>query len=83
MAMQAITLEILEKADLPPRQARAIAHAIELEFSAAHSALAAVIVEMKHDQKLKMAEQKGERVRWVFLALLLGVGYFLFGHLAT
>src|SRR5580765_6385211 len=40
MAMQAATLEILEKADLPPRQARAIAQAIELEVSAGHSALA-------------------------------------------
>ena len=40
MAMQAATLEILEKADLPPRQARAIAQAIELELSAGHASLA-------------------------------------------
>lgn len=39
MAMQAATLEILEKADLPPRQARAIAQAIELEVSAGHTSL--------------------------------------------
>lgn len=81
MTMQAVTLEILEKADLPPRQARAIAQAIELEVSAGHGALAAAIAGMKHDHKLKMAEQKGQRVRWVFLAMLLGVAYFLFGHL--
>jgi hypothetical protein len=40
MAMQAATLDILEKADLPPKQARAIAQAIELEISAGHSGLA-------------------------------------------
>jgi hypothetical protein len=30
-----------------------------------------------------MAEHKSELVRWVFLAMLLGVGYFLFSHIAT
>jgi hypothetical protein len=40
MPMQAETLEILEKTDLPPRQARAIAQAIELEVSAGHTSLA-------------------------------------------
>jgi hypothetical protein len=40
IAMQAATLEILEKADLPPKQARAIAQAIEIEMAAGHGALA-------------------------------------------
>lgn len=102
MAMQAATLEILEKADLPPRQARAIAQAIELEVSAGHSALATradfvglqqgletKLVGVKHDLELKMSEHKSELVRWVFLcilgqsAMLLGVSYFLFGHLGA
>ena len=164
MAMQAATLEILEKADLPPRQARAIAQAIELEVSAGHSALATradflalrqsmdtqfvslrqdleskiagskqeletkitgskqdletkisgskqgleamiggvkqdalglkqelstMIIGSRHELELKMAEHKSELVRWVFLcilgqsAMLLGVSYFLFGHIST
>lgn len=40
MAMQAATLEVLEQADVPPRQARAIAQAIEIEIAAGHGALA-------------------------------------------
>ncbi|HET8697873.1 MAG TPA: hypothetical protein VFO94_10330 [Gammaproteobacteria bacterium] len=40
MAVQPTTLEILEKADLPPKQARAIAQAIEIEIAAGHGALA-------------------------------------------
>ena len=146
MAMQAATLEILEKADLPPRQARAIAQAIELEVAAGHNTLAtradlradlmglqhsletqiaglkyeivgnqheldarvvgfkqeldarvvgfkqeleAKIVGSANGLELKMAEHKSELVRWVFLcilgqsAMLLGVGYFLFSHMAT
>jgi hypothetical protein len=102
MAMQAATLEILEKADLPPKQARAIAQAIELEVSAGHGTLATradllglqhsmetQFAGTKHDLELKMTEQKSGLVRWVFLcilgqsAMLLGVGYFLFSHLAT
>jgi len=42
-----------------------------------------VIVGTKHEHELKMAEQKGDLVRWVILAMLLGVGYFLFSHIAT
>jgi hypothetical protein len=51
MAMQAATLEILEKADLPPRQARAIAQAIELEVSAGHASLVtrSDLLEVKHE----------------------------------
>ena len=44
MAMQAESLEVLEKADLPPAQARAIVRAIELEISGAKDTLAT-----KHD----------------------------------
>jgi hypothetical protein len=113
MAMQAATLEILEKADLPLKQARAIAQAIELEVAAGHSVLATradllgfkhevesqygglkqhletMIVSTKHDLELKMSDHKSELVRWVFVcmlgqtAMLLGVGYFLFSHIAA
>ena len=56
MAMQAATLEILEKADLPPRQARAIAQAIELEVAAGHSSLATRqdLLVVKHELQHEM-----------------------------
>lgn len=88
--MQAATLEILENADLPPRQARAIAQAIELEMSAGHSALAtradllagqhgleAKIDGFKHDLELKIIETKSELVRRVFLCVLGQSAMFL------
>lgn len=40
MAVQAASLEILEKAQLPPAQARAIVQAIELEIAGAKDTLA-------------------------------------------
>lgn len=84
MSMQAATLEILEKDDLPPRQARAIAQAIELELAASHGALATRhdLRDLRNELKVDMAEHKSELVRWVFLcilgqtAMLLGAGYF-------
>ena len=65
MAMQAATLEILEKADLPPHQARAIAQAIELEVSAGHTSLATRqdLLEVKHEiQVLRQDFQKDLQV---------------------
>lgn len=44
MPMQAESLEVLEKADVPPEQARAIVRAIEIELAAAKDTLAT-----KHD----------------------------------
>jgi hypothetical protein len=69
MPMQAESLEVLEKADLPPAQARAIVRAIEIEISGAKDTLAT-----KHDLLLlgqdvrqetgllrqEMAEQRAE-----------------------
>jgi hypothetical protein len=40
MSMQAASLDVLERANLPAPQARAIVQAIEIEMSAAHSSLA-------------------------------------------
>lgn len=84
MSMQAATLEILEKDDLPPRQARAIAQAIELELAPSHGALATRhdLRDLRNELKVDMAEHKSKLVRWVFLcilgqtAMLLGAGYF-------
>lgn len=44
MSMQAESLEVLEKAELPPAQARAIVRAIEIELTGARDVLAT-----KHD----------------------------------
>jgi len=44
MSMQAASLEVLEKANLPPLQARAIVQAIEIEIAGARDTLAT-----KHD----------------------------------
>jgi hypothetical protein len=70
MAMQAATLEILEKADLPPRQARAIAQAIELEVSAGHASLVtrSDLLEVKHEiqvlkQDFQMVKQDFQVVK--------------------
>jgi len=83
MWMQAATLEILEKADLPPRQARAIAQAIELEMAAGHAAIAtrhdlhdlrhelkADLRDLRNELKVDMSKHKTELVRWVFLCIL-------------
>jgi DNA-binding protein YbaB len=40
MSMQAASLEVLEKANLPAPQARAIVQAIEIEIAGAHNVLA-------------------------------------------
>jgi hypothetical protein len=58
MSMQAESLEVLEKADVAPAQARAIVRAIEIELSGAKDTLAT-----KHDVLLlrqEMAEMRGE-----------------------
>ncbi len=58
MSMKAEALEVLEKADVAPAQARAIVRAIEIELSGAKDTLAT-----KHDVLLlrqEMAEMRGE-----------------------
>jgi hypothetical protein len=58
MAMQAESLEVLEKADVPSAQARAIVRAIEIELAGAKDTLAT-----KHDLLLlrqEMVELRGE-----------------------
>jgi hypothetical protein len=65
MAVQAASLEVLEKAAVPPAQARAIVQAIEIELAGARDTLAT-----KHD----LAAMLGQ------LAVLLGVAYFFVSH---
>jgi hypothetical protein len=57
MPMQAESLEVLEKADLPPAQARAIVRAIEIELSGAKDTLAT-----KHDLVVLGHEMRQEIV---------------------
>ena len=69
MAMQAETLDVLEKSDVPPHQARAIARAIEIEIAANQHTLATrqdikdVRVEMqgtKAELRVEMQAMKAE-----------------------
>jgi hypothetical protein len=53
--MQAESLEALEKADIPPAQARAIVRAIEIEIDGAKDTLAT-----KHDLMLLRQDLRGE-----------------------
>ena len=55
MTMQAESLEVLEKADVPPAQARAIVRAIEIEIAGATDTLAT-----KHDLLLVKTELRQE-----------------------
>ena len=93
--MQAESLDVLEKADVAPGQARAIVRAIEIELAGAKDALAT-----KHDVLLlrqEMAEMRGELraeihasassiTRQMYAALLgqmavlLGFAYFFAAH---
>jgi hypothetical protein len=91
MAMQAESLEVLERAQLPPAQARAIVQAIEIELVGAEDRLAT-----KHDVlhlRQGMANLRVEMhiglsgiTRQMYLALLgqmavlLGIAYFFVTH---
>lgn len=86
--MQAASLDILEKAQVPSIQARAMLEVIDLEIAAKNSQLATRldISQMKHDLELKIESIRSELVRWVFMcvmgqtAMLIGAGYFLAEH---
>jgi hypothetical protein len=58
MSMQAESLEILEKADVAPAQARAFVRAIEIELAGAKDTLAT-----KHDLLEMRVELRGEMVK--------------------
>ena len=62
MSMQAESLEVLEKADVPPAQARAIVRAIEIELGGAQETLATKtdLQLMVQEFRREMAEIRGE-----------------------
>jgi len=69
MAVQAASLEILEKANVPPAQARAFVQAIEIEIAGARDTLASSNVRQRYAAMLGQT------------AVLLGIAYFFVGHL--
>jgi hypothetical protein len=94
--MLAASLEILERAQVPPLQARAIMQAIELELGAQRDVLATKqdmsllrhdLQEMRHDLEMKIEKIRSDLVRWVFTvglgqtAAVFGLAYFLAEHL--
>jgi len=62
MAMQAESLEVLEKADVAPAQARAIVRAIEIELAGAKETLATKqdLLQFRQELRYEMAELRGE-----------------------
>ncbi len=62
VSMQAESLELLEKADVVPAQARAIVRAIEIEIAGARDTLATKhdLVLLRQDLRGEMAELRGE-----------------------
>jgi hypothetical protein len=92
MPMQAASLEVLEKANLPAPQARAIVQAIEIEIAGAHTSLATK--DDVHRLELKIEGLRSEihttasssaRQQYAALlgqmAVLLGLAYFFVTHL--
>jgi hypothetical protein len=62
MSMQAESLEVLEKADVAPAQARAIVRAIEIELRSAKDTLATKedVRSLGQELRQEMAEMRGE-----------------------
>jgi hypothetical protein len=85
MSMQAASLEVLEKANLPAPQARAIVQAIEIEIAGAQNVLATK--QDIHLLEVKMHASASSGVRQMYAALLgqmavlLGIAYFFVAHL--
>ena len=89
MAMQAESLEVLEKADVPPGQARAIVRAIEIELSGAAHTLATKqdLHELRAELRVEIQASASSVVRQMYMAILgqmavlLGFAYFFATHL--
>lgn len=94
--MQAASLEILEKANVPAPQARAIVQAIGIEIEGAKDTLATKqdLLLLRHDMtelgaglRTEMHALASANVRQLYLALLgqmavlLGIAYFFVEHL--
>jgi hypothetical protein len=89
--MQAASLGILERAQVPPLQAQAILEVIDIELAAQHGALATKqdlgilggeirrdLEAARHDLELKIKRIRGDLVRRVF-ACVLGQTAMLLG----
>jgi len=87
--MKTISLDILEKTQLPLNQARAILEAMELEINAREEILATKsdLNNAFHALELKMEGLEGRLTRWVFTcmlgqsAVIAGAVYFALAHL--
>jgi hypothetical protein len=97
MAVQAASLEILEKANVPPAQARAFVQAIEIEIEGAKDKLATKhdllvlrneLIEKIADLRTEMHALASGNLRQMYAAMLgqtgvlLGVACFFVAHLA-
>ena len=94
MAVQPASLEVLEKAALPPAQALAIVQAIEIEIAGAKDTLATKqdililrqeMTDLRHGLELKIASTVTQPQLYGAIlgqmALLLGIAYFFVTHL--
>jgi len=94
VAVQPASLEVLEKAAVPPAQARAIVQAIEIEIAGAKDTLATKqdililrqeMTELRHSLEIKIALTVTQPQLYGALlgqmALLLGIAYFFVTHL--
>jgi len=90
--MKTQSFDILEKAELPPAQARAIMRVMELEMTSAHESLAthadlgalgAKLTEVEAKLRVEIKAVEATLSRWVLTcilgqtAVLAGLGYFL------
>ena len=95
-AVQAASLEILEKADVPPAQARAIVQAMEIQIAGARDTLATKhdLLVLRNELSEKIGDLRTEmhglassnvRQRYAVMlgqtAVLLGVAYLFVAHL--
>jgi hypothetical protein len=80
--MKAETFKVLKQAAVPPKQAWAIACAVELECAAGHDRLATKTDLSQMATKVDLANLRADLVRWLFLvilgqtAVLASAGYF-------
>ena len=82
--MKVESFKVLEQCGVPPRQAHAIGHAIELECAVGHEALATKVdlANLRAEMHELFHGMKSELIRWLFLvilgqtAVLTAAGYF-------
>lgn len=88
MAVQAETLEMLERMNMSPQMVRAIAQGIDIELSARSNdfALKSDLTQLRHSLELRMEALRSDILRHMYtailtqMALLVGIGYFLVNY---